>query len=165
MTIGWNIKICGFDYPIDKNKILNMQNYYPLESFPNETEWLQIRILGLEGHFVNSDDSVEFNKTIVEFPYVKYAFNFNSYPLDVKDDADMLLFHKVNLLKTKQYKFMTLEAEDTKYPILNSIPDDYAMLFSNKTDWSFVFNYNAATRRLQNSWLSYFPMHTNSVTM
>ena len=76
----------------------------------------------------------------------------------------MDLFHKVNLLKTKQYKYVTLEAEGTKYPILNPIPNDHAMLFSNESDWSFIFNYNAATRRLQNTWLSYFPMHTNNIT-
>jgi hypothetical protein len=74
MTIGWNIKICGFSNPIDKNALLNMQNYHPFSAFPTETEWLQVRVLGLEGRYVGAEESVEFNKTIVEFPYVKYAF-------------------------------------------------------------------------------------------
>ena len=65
----------------------------------------------------------------------------------------MLLFEKVSLLKTKQYKFMTLETDDTKYSILNPIPDNYAMLFSNETDWNRTFNYENANRRLQNTWL------------
>ena len=100
--IGWNIKICGLQYPINKTALLEQQNYYPLEDFPTETEWLQIRMLGMEGHYVHTDDSVEFNKTIVEFPYVKYAFNFNAYPLNVNNPNDMILFNKVNLLKTMQ---------------------------------------------------------------
>ena len=148
MQIGWNIKICGFKDPIDKTAFINRENYYPLTSFPDNTEWLQIRVLGLEGHYVPTDDSVEFNKTIVEFPYVKYKFNFNSYPLDVSDETEMKLFHKVNLLKTKQFKYMTLEADGSRYPILNPIPEDHAMLFSNDTDWNLTFNYNGANRRL-----------------
>ena len=160
--IGWNIKICGLNAPIDKIDFLNNQNYYPLASFENVV-WLQIRVLGLEGHYVPTDDAVEFNKTIVEFPYVKYAFNFNAYPLDVNDNEQMKLFHKVNLLKTKQYKYMTLEADGDRYPIQTAIPDNHAMLFSNETDWNRTFNYENANRRLQNTWLSYFPMNADSV--
>ena len=112
------------DVPVDK-QLLAMQFggkfvdsdtggtfYIPVdEDFPTETEWLQIRMLGMEGHYVPTDDSVEFNKTIVEFPYVKYAFNFNAYPLNVNNPNDMILFNKVNLLKTMQYKFMIFQAE------------------------------------------------------
>jgi hypothetical protein len=161
-NIGWNMLICGMNQPISKNRLANMEIYYPFSEFPSGTEWINLPVLGLEGHYISVEDSEKFNSTFVEFPFVRHQFNFNLKPLLVTHKEAMEDYYKLNLLKTMQYKyFMILSG----YPILHPIPEGHAMLISNESDWQIDFNYTNANRRMRNSFISYFPIPTHSIVV
>ena len=165
--IGWDVFMFGMKAPFDKVRLSNMENFYPIEELlPAAVTYLTVRVLGLEFHYVPTNDSEVFNQTAVEFPYVKIKLNFNAKPLNVNDDEKMKLFYKVNLLKTMQYKYIYLGHNNpSDYPIKNPIPDGYAMLISNENDWQIDFDYTNANRKMRNSFISYFPIHTHSITV
>jgi len=171
MDIGWSIFICGMKKPHDKERLHKMENFFPISEMKTQDfEWMRIRILGLEFHYVSTDDSKTFNKTIVEYPYVKLRINFNAYPLSVNNENDMKYFYKLNLLKTMQYKYIYIGHIENPmyiplptYPIFNPMINGYAMLISNESDWSIDFDYTNANRKLRNSFTSYFPIHTHNI--
>ena len=170
MNTGWNIAITGFEFPVNPTKLYNNENYYTIEevnemNLIHDKEWIIIRVLGLEGQYVASEDADTFNDTIIEYPFMKHQFNFNSYPLDVLDNTQMEIYYKLLKLKPLQYKYMRLEGEDinNQYPILNPIPEGMAMLFSMPNDWTPTFNYENANRRLRNIFTSYFSQHIKSL--